>query len=125
MACYYQIINRLRVAFDPLEGEYFEWNHKGNIHCFVEQDIEKLLMPMFKEWYSQSKSKNLDDHNIESAKEKYWRHFLLEWESDIIDYLDDIANDTEVAIGKDPEDTTDIYNFSVYYNPEVGYIYSS
>lgn len=51
-----------------------------------------------------------------------WDDFLIEWEQDIIDYFDDIAHDTELTIGGDPECTTESYGLSVGYG-DIGYIY--
>lgn len=51
MAGYHNVIHRLRLAFDPLIGDYYEWNHNGQIHCFTEGTVDKILTPMFEEWY--------------------------------------------------------------------------
>lgn len=49
MAGYHNIIHRLRLAFDPLIGDYYEWNHNGQVHCFTEGTVDKILTPMFEE----------------------------------------------------------------------------
>lgn len=124
MACYHGLINRLRLAFDPSEGDYFEWNHNGNFHCFHEETVDKVLMPLFKEWYAQKTESNLwDAADIDLIFEENWDTFLVERETDIIEHLDDIAESTEITIGGDPECYTESYGLSVGYGEKSGEYY--
>ena len=128
MASYCGVIHRMRYTFDPLIGDYYEWNHNGEIHCFHEDTIEELLWPDFKDWFEANyeEKNNQNDLTIwENAKEKYWNKFLIDEEPFIIELFDDLAHDTEITLGHDSKKYEEIEGLSVEYHSDFGYIYDN
>lgn len=129
MASYCGIIHRMRMCFDASVGDYFEWYHNGEIHCFDEETITKLLWPDFKDWVEGNvfEGSDIDEEKADwcELRDKYWEKFLIDDEPFIIEFFDELAYDAETSIGHDSEDSCEVYGVSVNYDPNFGYIWDN